>query len=333
MKSNPNIDELLCSFIDGELPPRQKTEVQRMAARDPEVAQRLRQLQNCKTLVSVVPRAEAPGDMVEQIRLSLERRTLLGERPVSSNGRAGRWHLRIRRLTAAAAMIALLGGLGLVVYQIVAPVSPAGVPGTVANSDDVAPPPVSTTPPPVVVASGPGFSGRLELRTVAAAQAHSVISQAIKENGLSEMADFGSAGSTRTYHIACSREGLERLVADLGAVWQNSESAALIVETGRFNDSVTVEPITLQQTARIVSQDSAEASVAVAKEIAILDRFAQEMPGQNLVAAADEELAGTVIVPAIPKPKFTSDVATDAAPAEEGTVKATLTIVLVDGRS
>ena len=54
MKSNSNIDELLCSFIDGELPPRQKTEVQRMAARDPQVSQRLRQLQNCKHLISVL---------------------------------------------------------------------------------------------------------------------------------------------------------------------------------------------------------------------------------------------------------------------------------------
>ena len=51
MKGNRETDELLCSFIDGELPLRQQTEVQRLAARDPEVAHRLRQLQNCKNLV------------------------------------------------------------------------------------------------------------------------------------------------------------------------------------------------------------------------------------------------------------------------------------------
>ena len=34
MKANPQIDELLCSFIDGELSLRQQTEVQRLVARD-----------------------------------------------------------------------------------------------------------------------------------------------------------------------------------------------------------------------------------------------------------------------------------------------------------
>ena len=71
MKANRETDELLCSFIDGELPLRQQTEVQRLVARDPEVAQRLRQLQNCTNLVSALPRAEAPGEMLEQIRVSL----------------------------------------------------------------------------------------------------------------------------------------------------------------------------------------------------------------------------------------------------------------------
>jgi len=33
MKANRETDELLCSFIDGELPLRQQTEVQRLVAR------------------------------------------------------------------------------------------------------------------------------------------------------------------------------------------------------------------------------------------------------------------------------------------------------------
>jgi anti-sigma factor RsiW len=68
MNANPNIDELLCSYLDGELPPRQQTEVQRLVARDPEVGRRLRQLQNCKTLISALPRAQAPAEMLDQSR-------------------------------------------------------------------------------------------------------------------------------------------------------------------------------------------------------------------------------------------------------------------------
>ena len=133
MKANPNIDELLCSFVDGELPARQQTELQRLVARDPEVGRRLRQLQNCRTLVSALPRAEAPGELLEQIKLAVERKTLLAEQPASGVSTAGVIHLMARRFLAAAAMIALLGVLGFVVYQIVAPVPDTGVQPPVAD--------------------------------------------------------------------------------------------------------------------------------------------------------------------------------------------------------
>ena len=327
MKSNSNIDELLCSFIDGELPPRQKTEVQRMVARDPEVGQRLRQLQNCSSLVSALPRAEAPDDMIEQIRLSLERRTLLGERPVSSSGRAGRWHLRMRRMMAAAAMIALLGGLGLVVYQIISPVAPATTPGVVAIDAGFTEP--VPTAPPVVVASA-GFSGRLEFRTAAIAQAHSVIEGAIRENGLAGIEQTENSEGKRVYHLTCSREVAEQLVADLSSVWDNSESVELTVESDRFNGAVAVDSPTLEQATRIIGADSAEASLAVAR----LENFNREMPGRDIVTAGTDEVSVAALPPALPKPRMVSAEASGSViPSDaEGTVKATLTIVLDDAR-
>ncbi len=331
MKSNPSIDELLCSFIDGELSPRQKTEVQRLAARDPEVAQRLRQLQNCRNLISVLPRAEAPDEMLEQIKLLLERRTLLGDRPASSSGRAGAWHLRIRHLTAAAAMIALVGVLAVVVYQIVAPVTPVESPGLVADAGN--PTRVTPVPPDAIptVVSDSGFSGRLELRTAVFVQADASINQAIKENGLSDLVEWEIAGNKKTYRIAASREGLNRLVADLNVVWQTSKSATLVVQTDRFGDSVVVRPVTPQQAAKIIGQDNTEACAKVAREVAVLNSFVQEMPGQNIVAMTGDSLDATVPVPMIPRPKFTSDDSTTRTvpPLPEGKVRASLEIVLL----
>ena len=330
MKSNPSSDELLCSFIDGELSPRQKTEVQRLVARDPEVAQRLRQLQNCRNLVSVLPQAEAPDELLEQVKLSLERRTLLGDRPASSGGRAGTWHLRLRRLTAAAAMIALVGVLGVVVYQIVAPVTPVESPGPLANAGGVTavvpvPSAVTTT-----VVSDSGFTGRLELRTAAFVQASAFVKDAIAENGLSELVESEIAGDRKTFRLAGSREGLNRLVADLNTVWRNSESATLVVQTDRFGDSVVVRSVTPQQAAKIIGQDNTEACAKVAREVAVLNSFAQDMPGQNIVAMADDNLDATVPVPVIPKPVFTGDSTTRTLPPlPEGKVKATLEIVLL----
>jgi len=324
MKANRETDELLCSFIDGELPLRQQTEVQRLVARDPEVAQRLRQLQNCKSLVNVLPRDEAPTHMLEQIRVSLERRTLLEDRPMSSASRAGARHLKIRRFVAAAAMIALLGGLGAVVYQIVAPVAPpaVGPSGPVAGD-----PQVNVQIEPVA-----GFSGRLELRTAAFAQADAFVKTRIAENGLAGSMESEMSGGARIYRIESSREGISRLVAGLGTVWQNSELATLSVDTDRFADPVVVEPVTLQQTAKIVGQDTAVAAVTLASEVAVLNRFAQQMPGREILATTDDTLDDTVPVLDIPRPVFTSadpEARNGSAPPEEN-VKASLIIVLLN---
>lgn len=323
MKANRETDELLCSFIDGELPLRQQTEVQRLVARDPEVAQRLRQLQNCKSLVNVLPRDEAPTHMLEQIRVSLERRTLLEDRPMSSASRAGARHLKIRRFVAAAAMIALLGGLGAVVYQIVAPVAPpAGPVGPVAGD-----PTLDVQIEPVA-----GFSGRLELRTAAFAQADAFVKTRIAENGLAGSAESEMVGGARIYRIESSREGISRLVAGLGTIWQNSDLATLSVDTDRFADPVVVEPVTLQQTAKIIGQGTAAAAAAVASEVAVYNRFARQMPGREILSTTDDALDTTVPALEIPRPVFTSadsETRNGSAPPEEN-VKASLIIVLLN---
>ena len=71
MKANPQIDELLCSFIDGELAAPSADGGAALVARDAEVARRLRQLQNCKNLVNALPASRAPIDMLEQVKRSL----------------------------------------------------------------------------------------------------------------------------------------------------------------------------------------------------------------------------------------------------------------------
>ena len=138
-------------------------------------------------------------------------------------------------------------------------------------------------------------------------------------------------GARRVYRIESSPEGLNRLVADLGTIWQNFDSATLIVETERFGESIVVEPVTLQQTAQIINQDSMQASVTVAQDVAVLNSFAEAMPGRYLPSTTDGSLGTTVPLPTIPRPVLTSDdPETKKIPAvPEGKVKANLTIVLL----
>ena len=116
------IDELLSGFIDDELETRQRTEVERLMARDPRIQQRLVQLQKCRMLVGSLPCAEAPPQILQGVKASLaEESTAQAQEELAGNQRAGRIHLLGRRILSAAAMIALVGVLAGVIYTIVAP--------------------------------------------------------------------------------------------------------------------------------------------------------------------------------------------------------------------
>lgn len=209
-----NVEELLNSFIDGELTQRQRDEVERLIADDARIAQRLRELQKSKMLVGSLPRAEAPAEMADEIKASLEGMTLSGQRAERFDERAGARHLLVRKVLAAAAMIGLVAILSAVVYTIVAPES---------------------VPPAA------GFRGRLELKTSNLAAVDSFIKKAIEDNGLK----YSSPGSRRdksVYALSCSREGLNLLLADLENIWERFDSATLFVETKVF-DGVDTEQI------------------------------------------------------------------------------------------
>jgi hypothetical protein len=332
MKANPNIDELLNSFLDGELPVRQQTEVQRLAARDPQVGRRLRELQSCKTLIGALPRAEAPGEMLEQIKLCLERRTLLDEPSVSSRSTAGAWNLMARRLVAAAAMIALLGVLGVVVYQIVTPVPGTGVNRPVAGTSES---PTGIGPGgtiPAMVADS-GFSGRLEIRTASFPNTSDFITRAVEDNGLSGSVGSEVTGNSRIFRVASTREGVNRLLASLGEIWQTFDAATLHVDRpGQHTIAVTVEAVTPEQAARIVAQGSTQASVDAARSYAQTNAMRRNMPAGDILDMIHDDTSSARDLTNI------DDIVRRAGPPEktlaapQGRIDTTLTIILLRSR-
>jgi hypothetical protein len=327
MKANPNIDELLCSFIDGELPLRQQTEIQRLMARDPDVARRLRQLQNTKTLVGALPRAEAPVEMLDQIKFTLERRSLLDERPAAVRATAGRRHLLVRKLVAAAAMIALLGVLGLVVYQIVAPVPPAGSPVALGGGGGATTVPASTGR---VIPTDGGVTGRLEIRTAALVQTEASIQQAVEDYGLSAVLEPEAGSRSKVYRLSGSRENMRRLVASLGGLWKKIEAATLHVgRPGEFTDPVAVADVTAEQTIAILDQDTTEASLLMARRCAVEN----SMPGREIVKAINQDLESVLAMAETSRPRLTkTQDGTDELTASKDDGQASLTIVLLGAR-
>jgi hypothetical protein len=196
------MDQLLNSYIDGELADRQRTEVQRLIAHDPQVAQRVQELQKCKILVNSLPRAEAPGRMLERIKIALESKTIAALEPSGSERRRGAKHLLVRRVLSAAAMIALVAVLGTVVYTIVVPkkVQPA-------------------------VAS----SGKLEVITSDPAAIGTVIAQAA-DNG-SILVRTSTQNGKKIYALTGTRDAITTLLTvDMNSVWNSFDSTRYAIK-------------------------------------------------------------------------------------------------------
>ena len=282
MKEISNMDELLNSFIDGELPARQQTEVQRLVDHDEKIAQRLQQLQKCKMLLSSLPVTEAPPQILENVKASLARKPLLDESALRRTERAGTRHLLGRKLFAAAAMLGLVGILTAVVYTIVAP--------------------ETVTQGPVAVVAAP-FSGRLELKTNDLPAVVGVINRAIEENIPSDEWIASDQNNVKEPHaLICSSESFNLLLAELGNIWDKLDSAHFFVDTEVFGEQVVVDAVTAEQIAGIVNQDDSKRRIEVAKDFAVLNNIAEHLPGREILTAIDDTTVG-LITP--PKPVLT----------------------------
>ena len=237
--SNRRIEELLNSFIDGELTEREANEVERLIADDARIAQRLRELQKSKMLVGSLPRSEAPAEMADEIKASLERMTLLGQqaerfdepRPFEGlDERAGARHLLARKVLAAAAMIGLVAILAAVVYTILAPVSG---------------PSKSTAEVRVLAA---GSHRRLELKISNVIAVNGFINKAI-EDKLLDCSSFTRRAGKTEYALSCNREDLNSLLTDLGSMWEETK---LVVDTGQVGDEKIFDGVSAEQFAEIV---------------------------------------------------------------------------------
>ncbi len=312
MKEKANIDELLNSFIDDELTERQQTEVQRLIANDEEVAQRLKELQKCKVLLSSLPFAEAPVGMLDEIRTSLERRTLLSESPQHFDQRIGTRHLLLRRIVSAAAMIALVAVLAGVIYTIVGPESSVDRP---IIADGQQPPALDVKvekpkPSSVTVAdksipqtTAAEFNCRLELSTNNLFAADASVSRAIEDNDILAYTIPAKQSDKRIYAISCSRQNLASLLAALEKIWGRFGSTSFSIDTEQEGQYITVDEVSAKQIVEIVNQDSLEGTIQIAKDFAVLNRLEGFLPQRELPSLEDEGITAI----AVPKPRLTSN--------------------------
>jgi len=312
------MDELLNALIDGELTAAEEDEVRQQIERDKGLAGRLQRITACRTLVNSMPRVDAPAELLDRVRQTLERRSLLGEAPPIGAGRRIVYRLLARRVMAVAAAVGLVGMLSVLVYSILAP--PARSPQGLA---------VRT------VGSGPEvLTGRLEVRVASLADMEMFLNRILDSHGLAGSPGTGGSADRRVYRLRCGVGQLDALLADLDEAWQRFDRPTLYLETGGGPGPVVVASVTPDQLARIAHQENPGRSVEVAREIAVLNSVKQTMPGQEVLAAVVEK--GQDLWPTVPKPVLTSSERTVEAkakpkpPADERSVS--LTVVLVAAR-
>ena len=314
MEEDINIDELLNSYLDGELTQRHQTEVGRLISHDAEVAKRLRELEKCKMMVSSLPYDEAPAGMAEQIKASLKRRAIIGQRPHRIEQRAGARHLLVRKVLTAAAVIVLATIFGGVIYTILAPQPVKDEPIAVEDMRRIASEVKVERPEPSIVATAEKsiseavptaaeFNGRLELTTSALIAVDAAIKRAIEENYLLEKVSSETRDNERVYALSCGREALSLLLSDLGNIWSRLDSAVLIVESERIDEQILVESVTTEQIAKLVNQDSFQERIAMAKDFAVFNKMSELLPGREVFAVVEDRRPALI---SIPKPVLTS---------------------------
>jgi len=311
-----DIDELLSAFIDGELSGREQTEVHRLVAHDVNIAQRLGRLEACRKLLGSLPPAEAPAGLTERIMAGVwKERTAITAG--SGGGRIGAMHLYARRLTAAAAAIALIGILAGVVYEIVSPVHSEKPLAKDTQPRLVAP--LAETQPKTDTAAAPAesdvFEGRLILTAQDVTAAEAFIKKTLETNGVARQEVMKDAAVGGTYFVSCSRERLDLLLNDLETIWRRFDSATLVVAGRSGGEAVVVDGVSVSQIEQIVRENAADVRYRLAKEFATVNAVQEMMPAREFLAA--KGFSGEEML-TIPRPVLTGGEETGRQPEERG---------------
>ena len=220
MTEEMKIEQLLNSYIDGELSVRQRTQVKRIIANNPKLAVRLKELYKCKTLVSALPVVQAPSNIMENVRASLENKNLIQEKePVQISDY--RKVTVSRRVFAAAAMFSLIALLVVVINMLMP--TQLGNPGEDTQ-----------------LAADIKLSGKLELKANDVKAVNSIISEAIKYSGMSKFATSEIDANRRIYTINCSRDSLNKFLSDLEVDWNQISFSKLSLDTRNFGENVEI---------------------------------------------------------------------------------------------
>ncbi len=309
LEQNPKIEELLNGYIDGELSADELSQVQQLIRENHVIAQRLRQLERCRELVSSLPPAEPPAQVIAGIKELIHSRSTGGVMSEIEKRRGAR-HLFIRQALAASIIIGLVGIMGAVVYKIVGPEqisSPiVAVKPAPAIKHTIAVKPQETKREVVLAAvEEPTSVGlySLQLQTADFAAVDAYVNKLLEESPWLRYETTKDQPGKSAYRILCSTGGLDAMMSDLATVWSKFDSTTLIVRTDNVGESIIVASVKPEQIADIARQNTISNRVRLAKDFASLNSISQMIPDEKMLALTDRSIPELTT---IPKPVLTS---------------------------
>ena len=321
MKDEERIDEMLSSYMDGELDERAMTELKRLLQHEAHAARQFDEMSKLKDLLTAMPAANAPADTFEAVKSRLERNVLLDDVAQYSHVEQGRRHLLIRRTITAAAILVPIAALIIVVFNIFFPdltpepfiaekpipkaverieipetaALPEPVVAAVADEVEVAPQPQPL--PPVNIP----FAAELEITAASPTIANAFIGKILYDSSLLDSVTIKESQQGYTeYSLDCSRDQAGDMLVEFKTVWSKFSSARLKLSAETSGSYVIIDNVTPQQLLDVFEVDDSVERLAVARD----------MSQSNKMIAADDGQAESnpSELPAPPKPFMTSDV-------------------------
>ncbi len=180
MNAKRDREELLSSFVDGELSERQAEEVERLAEQDQAVCQRINELKNLKGLLAALPRFEAPPGLDDALKAQLARHANFDHENAAPVNAPRRRYAVLGRIRAVAAIVVIVIALSALIHSTWKP-SDQGLPPAV---------PLEVSPMvPAGLADSGGLVARLELDVAFFSRVDSIMNMAIEYIGLSPYTD------------------------------------------------------------------------------------------------------------------------------------------------
>ncbi len=337
MKDMELIEELLNSFIDGELDERKANEVKRLIDNDTQVRDAFDSLSRYKKLMSSVTPAAAPEAFCESVTRRLERQILLED--TGEHHHAGSRHLVIRRMMTAAAIIVLMAVLSVIVFDVFVPKSSRDKFVNNALNRKQKPQvlyekPFADVKPaeeavvvvlPQEILSIP-IVAKLTLVTDSPVETDWLVGKALMNTGLfDKTVEIDRKTGSVKYVLSCGRSSLVNLLGELSFIWPKCTDAKLQIGTEQPGQYITVDNVTAQQALEICKADSYNQRIRMANDIAVI----------NNAAAADvlakyfvkQNTGSDLLMPE--KPMLTSPENTQQAKSDSSGGKANLTIMVI----